>query len=92
MSNNDGDFWKRMGMTPPDDESCTEEDFDSKRTGAEMALKELMGMCSVIRREAIQAGFTTEEAYEMAMTYYSLFLSTNFMAAQAQAGNQDGQG
>ena len=89
---NDGDFWERMGMTPPDEEGSSEDDFELKKMSAAAALKELVGMCSVIRSEAMDAGFSSEEAYEMAMTYYSLFLSTNFMAAQEQAGKQDGQG
>ena len=89
---NDNDFWERMGMTSSDEEGENEENFESKKIGATAALKELVSMCSVIRSEAMDAGFSSEEAYEMAMTYYSLFLSTNFMAAQAQAGSQGGQG
>ena len=85
-------FFKELGVEPPDDSWTSPVEDGDEPMEATDALKVLMQMCGVIKTEAIEAGFTEEEAFDMVMTYYGMFLSANFAASQAafQAG-QDGE-
>jgi hypothetical protein len=56
------------------------------------AFRVLARTCGVIKTQAIGAGFSNDEAFGMAMTYYSMFLSANFSAAQeATQARRDGE-
>lgn len=94
MNDNDK-FFKSLGIEPPEDSWTGPEDKEKPPVKTTEALSILMGMCGVIRSEAIDAGFSDEEAFDMAMTYYGMFLSANFAASQehyrrSQDGKEEG--
>jgi hypothetical protein len=90
MSEDQKRWFQSLGVEPPDDSWTSQEDEDEPVEAAD-ALKILMQMCGVIKSEAIDAGFSDEEAFDMAMTYYGMFLGAHFAAAQArQDGEEEG--
>ena len=90
---NDSDrFFKELGVEPPDDSWTSPLEDEDAPMEATDALKVLMQMCGVIKSEAIGAGFSGDEAFDMVMTYYGMFLSANFAASQAaMRGQEDGE-
>ena len=83
----DNEWFRSLGVTPPDE---LDSDHESDKFDAIKAFLEIIEMCGIIRNEAIQQGFTAEEAYDFAMSYYGIFLSVNFQAAYQ--AHQEGRG
>lgn len=93
MTDNES-FFKSLGIEPPEDPwtSPTEDEDEGAPVEATEALSVLMKMCGVIKSEAIDAGFSSDEAFDMVMTYYGMFLGANFAASQdAMRRGQDGE-
>ena len=85
----DSEFFKSLGVTPPDDEGWGNNGISSKEQ-ATRAFDEIISMCGHIRSEAIRNMFSAEEAYDFAMSYYTMFLSMNFQVAyNAHRGNDE---
>lgn len=89
--NDEEKFFESLGVELPDDSWASQEDEDAPVEATE-ALSTLMQMCGIIKAEAIEAGFTGDEAFDMVMTYYGMFLGANFTASQeAFRRGQDGE-
>jgi len=87
----DDDFFKRLGVEHPGEGMTDEKKPDMEKV--EGGLRDLIRMVGTIRKEAIRAGFTSDEAFELASSYYQMFLSINFLKAQADSGIiPDGEG
>jgi hypothetical protein len=74
----DREWFRSLGVTPPDE---FDSDYESNKLDAVKAFRDIMEMCGIIRSEALRQGFTADEAYDFAMSYYGVFLSVNFQAA-----------
>lgn len=74
MDKREEEFWRRIGVEPPDDERG-----DMGRMGAMEALRTVVEMCATIHKSALNAGFSDEQAFEMVMGYYSFFLTSNLV-------------
>ena len=85
--NKNEEFFRSLGIEPPEEEN---DDVESRLPiDASTAIKHLILICATIRDEAINYGFSAEEAYDMVMSYYTIFLGTNFAAAQDKSERGD---
>ena len=88
-------FFRALGIEPPEDSWTSpleDDDEEDAPVEATDALRILMQMCGVIKSEAIDAGFSSDEAFDMVMTYYGMFLGANFSASQeALRRGRDGE-
>ena len=93
MATND-EFFRGLGVEPPDDEGWNDGKEQAKES-AMRSFKDIIMVCGMIRTEAIQQGFSSEEAYDFAMSYYGMFLSANFQVAlnnqeRGRGGEEEG--